>query len=429
MIHHLLAAYSFGASKEKIQHIFDIHAKDQRPLPPSIGTFTRENFKEHLGKAEAYTSFLQFFESEIEKNGAIDTVRRFVWSGDFLARTVGGLYHPMIHIGYGLEFDIPGIVAEGLSMAACTESHFAKIVPSHPDLTNSSLLPVQAQIYAENYSSTARGMFSQFVDQISSQLSTTLGVSDKTPSNDRSVPVEEQDPNTPDFLKDNQILKILKDIREDAAFDSVTYDNPNKFDTFIAKSENFDRINHYVSQWKIDENTKNIQEKLKELYTAAALLIGATGVRDGYPLRLDFGFAHTLTSIEFVHQYVCRIAPSEAVALIRGHFAITLVYYVVRGRPTFNFDGLLNYTTPQKNSNINNHWLDVFDRSLSCEEAHVIKAVRSCSVGQIIYGAHGDQNLNKIWLNVAQMVCDGDGKWDFDSLGFDESWKKLKESS
>lgn len=330
----------------------------------------------------------------------------------------------MIHIGYGLEFDIPGTVAEGLAMAACTEAHFSKIVPSHPDFTNASLLPVQAQVYAENYSSSAKGMFSQFVDQLSHQLSTTLGVSETKQPTDRSV--QESIPDTPNFLQDNQILHILEAIRHDAAFDGLAYENPDKFDTFLAQPEKLDRINYYMQQWKIEENTKSIQEKLKELFTTAAILLGGPAVRKDYPLRLDFAFMHALTSVEFVHQYVYRVAPSEAVALMKAHLAITLTYFVVKGRPTFNYDGLLNYKTVEKK---NNPWLDVFDRSLSCKEAHVIKAVRSCTVGQIIYGVQGDQELNKIWLNVAQMVCDGDGDWDFDSIGYSESWEKLKETA
>ena len=31
-----------------------------------------------------------------------------------LGRFLGGLVHPMIHAGYGLEFRLPGMVAEGV---------------------------------------------------------------------------------------------------------------------------------------------------------------------------------------------------------------------------------------------------------------------------------------------------------------------------
>lgn len=67
----------------------------------------------HLGEANAYTSYLRFFEKEIEQHGIINTVRRFVWSGDMLSRTLGGALHPIIHIGYGVEFSLPGQTAEG----------------------------------------------------------------------------------------------------------------------------------------------------------------------------------------------------------------------------------------------------------------------------------------------------------------------------
>lgn len=51
-VHHLLGAYSLGASPEQLRRIFDKYASYQKPKPPSTVTITRENWTEHLGNRE-----------------------------------------------------------------------------------------------------------------------------------------------------------------------------------------------------------------------------------------------------------------------------------------------------------------------------------------------------------------------------------------
>jgi hypothetical protein len=429
LIHHLLAAYSLGASKEKLQEIYDDHAKDQRPIPASIGTITRENFKSYLGKAEAYTSFLALFQSEIDKHGAVDTVRRWIWSGDFLARTVGGAYHPVIHIGYGLEFGIPGIVAEGLAMSACTESFYSKIVPDQPDLSSSALVPAQAQVYAENASSTVQSYVTQFVDQLSNQISSRLGISDKTTSStpaDRSA-ADDTTKNLPDYLKENSLFTIFSHIRNDPVFDNLfAVDDNMKFKTLLANVAAVERIKHYANQWVLEENTKSVQNKLQELWSWIAVALGSTGMRKDHPgvLKLDFFVMHALTSTEFLHQYVSRVTPSESVSLLHAHLSATMLHYITAGRPDLYVDGFLAYKSPTRDEKSNNNWLNVFDKALSCKEPHVIKTVRSCAVAQVVYGRHQDAKSNAAWLQVAEMAVDKDGHWDFSGVGFDYTWEK-----
>jgi len=58
---------------------------------------------------------VNFFANEVAKHGAIATVEKFVFSEEYnttkawgLAHLMAGVYHPMIHIGNGLEFGIHG---------------------------------------------------------------------------------------------------------------------------------------------------------------------------------------------------------------------------------------------------------------------------------------------------------------------------------
>ncbi|KAI9496473.1 hypothetical protein BDB00DRAFT_869413 [Zychaea mexicana] len=49
----------------------------------------------------------------------IDTMRYWVFEDEMLSRTVGGAYHPLIHLAYEVEFNLPNVAAEqALAMAA-----------------------------------------------------------------------------------------------------------------------------------------------------------------------------------------------------------------------------------------------------------------------------------------------------------------------
>lgn len=51
-VHHLLAAYSCGASPDLLKRIYEKHKSYQRPKPPQKVKITHENWEEHLGKNE-----------------------------------------------------------------------------------------------------------------------------------------------------------------------------------------------------------------------------------------------------------------------------------------------------------------------------------------------------------------------------------------
>lgn len=419
-----------GASKERLQEIFDHHASYQRPIPVSIGPITRESFKEHLSNPDAYTSFLELFNIEIKKNGMVDTVRRWVWSGDLLARTVGGALHPLIHIGYGLEFEIPGIVAEGLAMMACTESFYLPIVGMQPELNTSAVFPVSAQSAAENATSSARGYITQLATQLTSQLSMLDGSNKPKDDKTRSAASEQAEPSVDTsgvpFLKDNPLIAAAVGIKNDKTFDGlVSFDTKDKSQVVMKSQAAADKIKSYVGQWEIEESTKGVQKAFRQLHAFALVAYAAAAFKTNTPgseFKLDFFLMHALTSSEFVHQYISKVSPSEAASLMRSHLSVCIVYYITSGRPGLNVDALLGYNSPNRNNSSSNHWLDVFNRALKAEEVHVIKAVRSCAVGQILYGPSEGEELNSMWLKAAEMTLDKDGSFIHSGLGFEETW-------
>ncbi|KAG1149430.1 hypothetical protein G6F37_005133 [Rhizopus arrhizus] len=430
-VHHLLAAYSFGANKEKLQEIFEIHAKTQRPIPCSIRKITRENYKEFLNQADAYTDFQFFFQSEIDAYGMVDTVRRWVWHSDFLARAFAGLLHPLIHIGHGLEFGVSSIVAEGLSMLACTEASYNKIIPDLPELQTGSLIPLQVQSYAKNAGSSEKGWVNQWINKLSETVS-NLEISDPMAPSTTDTVADKYDDDIdsylstfPPCLRESKLLEMFIKIKRDPVFDGiVSHDEEDEFYKVFSNPHAVSRIKFYVRLWHMEQRQKDTQSKFKDLHLFSALLLGATGFRKDYPavIKLDFFLMHMLTSSEFIHQYLTRITPSESAILLLGQLASLIVAYVVSNRPALHVEGLLRYESSLDEVKINNPWTVLFEKSLDCKDVHVIKSVRSCAVGQVMHGHHQDACFSDIWLKVSKMCIDVNGNWTY-GVGFDDEWK------
>lgn len=72
---------------------------------------------------------MHFYASQIEVHGPINTLEKYVFSKEanltaegkqgpqMLDRFMSGLLHPMIHTGHWAEFNVPGILAEGVHSA------------------------------------------------------------------------------------------------------------------------------------------------------------------------------------------------------------------------------------------------------------------------------------------------------------------------
>ncbi|KAG9199417.1 hypothetical protein G6514_008482 [Epicoccum nigrum] len=82
-----------------------------------------ETYKLYLGNERYYRDFLLFFQKEIDKKGWPNVLKEYVFEGDeraddMLVRMFSGIVHPIIHLGFGVEFEQPTIIAEALALAA-----------------------------------------------------------------------------------------------------------------------------------------------------------------------------------------------------------------------------------------------------------------------------------------------------------------------
>lgn len=82
-----------------------------------------KGYQEYLGNEKHYHDFLVFFEREIDKKGYDAVINEYCLKGDerandMLVRMFMGFLHPIIHLGFGVEFKQPAIIAEALAQAA-----------------------------------------------------------------------------------------------------------------------------------------------------------------------------------------------------------------------------------------------------------------------------------------------------------------------
>ncbi|ORZ09906.1 hypothetical protein BCR42DRAFT_423306 [Absidia repens] len=383
LTHHLLAAYSFGANEKRLEEIYERHASYQRPLPPALDNpLTRENYHGQLGKASAYTSFLRLFEKEIDEHGILDTVRRWIWSGDMLSRFVGGAYHPLIHVGYGVEFGLKGQVAEGLAMAACTENRFSPWISDSPALRDT--------------------------------VPTIPAIS--------TAPLQQREEKG-----DNNKTSI----RQDSFFDAVLSANDeNRLSKIFSQPRAVDRINDYRNQWKHARawaTREDLNARVKELFSTAVVCHGATGFpaakEDEHAqggVKIDFFMMHALTSSYFIQILVPHLLAEEAASLMQAHLFSTLVHFVMVGRPEVKIDRLLEYVSPNFKSispeQPHKHWAHLLDATVD-EEEHVIKAIRACAQAQILYNDDPDWFDDALYLKAAELTYDLHGNWTF-GVGF-----------
>ena len=131
VVHHTLAIYALGASEKLLREGYESGELFKRPIGKSPAPISDDNFVDHLGDGKYYQAYLEFFSTQLDTKGVHKTLERYLYSKDvnfnhragvdgsqqpvILGRLMSGLMHPFIHVGYGLEFGLFGILAEGTS--------------------------------------------------------------------------------------------------------------------------------------------------------------------------------------------------------------------------------------------------------------------------------------------------------------------------
>lgn len=148
-VHHLLAIYALGAPGPVISAAYEAthldHMRVAFAVPDNV-TITDDNFTDYLGNDQCvsrvlyfpcpptlvcsyYNAYLDYFHRVVLEPGATISaiLEKYLFSPHFnvrkpqqgaeqpqmLNRFLEILIHPIIHAGYGAEFGILGLIAEG----------------------------------------------------------------------------------------------------------------------------------------------------------------------------------------------------------------------------------------------------------------------------------------------------------------------------
>ncbi|KAA1473981.1 hypothetical protein DENSPDRAFT_823618 [Dentipellis sp. KUC8613] len=358
--HHMFAIYALGATPELLDAAYATHMQYQKPLVRSPHSITEANFLEHLDEDEYYEAYLAYFANYLDTHDIAETVDRFIFSPEYnyipnldelnardkknggtgskqqpemLNRCLASLVHPLIHVGYGVEFGVKGQLAEdrmiiicwtGLAMTAVHPPFQTPIVPyslfsSHPDFTTAPSASLLKRLAA-------------------------LTVTSKSA------------PSTPPKPTFSLHQRILADPSL-AAGVAIDASNPKKYEDLIERSG--DRLHALVTEWygkwlegatTNEEVESRLEAMVEEIVWGNVMWFGVggwagPGKKDGQNINADFYMMHLVTSAHFLPNFALLPSASNPAALnpplslanrlllVRTYFAQSVGWYIARGRP------------------------------------------------------------------------------------------------
>ncbi|KAF5375845.1 hypothetical protein D9615_008239 [Tricholomella constricta] len=380
-VHYVLALWAMGADAEIIQAAYDLDCTYLLPRFESPARITAANYDQHFGDANYYSAYLDFFNDVVREKGVAQAVEEYVFDlkanfvdgktagqdqPEMLNRFMDGIIHPMIHVGNGLEFGLPGLVAEGL---AWTAVHF----PS-----SSLVIPASLWETTTTTQSAAQG--------------------------------------------NTHALTIISRIANDARFDAVPRVELY-YDIFSSTTAKYsEAINAYVRAWSYDRTDPGeVERKIEELVWANTVIYAVGGWTEGEAFNADFFLAHLVTSSLFLSPIAAHLTPASQELLCRSYFAVCLTWWIGRGRPTFDIPSFFASTSlspslsppssspPQRRNKhalpspdspkalTPNAWLQLVQESLTVPDEHLPKTLRALAHFADIYGRRprGDPVLVK----------------------------------
>ncbi|KAF2646786.1 hypothetical protein P280DRAFT_388210 [Massarina eburnea CBS 473.64] len=384
IVHHLLTLFALGATPSEIQKGYDDNTSYQRP-PVSLkqevvdDMHQPERFKTYLGNEEYYRDFLVFFQGQIEKLGWEDVLNEYVFKGDeraddMLVRMFSGFMHSIIHLGFGVEFGQPAIIAEALAQAAVHDNWIGTL------------------FFEAEKAAKANGA---------------------EPKNTKSL------------------VQLLEDIRTDKKLSGAAHwEDANKIRDGILKRAP-DEMIKIASQYVISE--EQLAEKDAELINATVYYT-ASAQHPPSQIKFDFFYMHCVNSSIFFSTFFSStfLRPATKVRLLEWKARIDLAMYASRATPALDLSHITSY---KSTLNPPSSWQEVFERvNRYPDDGHVSKLVRALAHGEQVCKKFEDREgflikgdmWEKLGIMVVESVEAGEPKW-VRSCGFEEAWESVPE--
>ncbi|KAJ5165514.1 uncharacterized protein N7500_007344 [Penicillium coprophilum] len=377
--HQLLSIYALGAAPEDIKACYERNKSYQRPALPTSQDVIQSmhdvaQFQEYFGKEEHYPNYLAFFQHEIDAKGVAEVLNIYVFAGDeraesMMCRLFGGLVHPLIHLGFGIEFNQPAIVAQGLAQAAV-----------HDDwLGRAFFLPAE-------------------------KLAGGIGKPGQ-----------------------KSLLQLLNEMRADKALiESVKWSDSNKIkDGVLHRAP--EQMLKYASQYTVSED--QVEERLADMINTVAYYTSAAQ-RPTREMRLDFFFIHCVNSSIFFSKILILpfLDQKSKLRMLEWKGRIDLLMYISRGTPDLLLDEVANYPMNEDWSQIFARSI-----AHPGDDGHLAKLARALAHGQHVCQAYESKHpevpiKGDMWLRIGNIAVDstveeGDRPMWVRSTGFDEAWE------
>jgi hypothetical protein len=389
--HSILSVYALGGSPVEIQRAFEDGADIQQPIPSqeklTVKTLADPHeFRARMGQLDQYPNFLAFFQNQILEKGWVAVVQEQCFSRTSNSETIfanllEGLYHPLIHLGLGIEFAQPSIIAEGLAQAASHDSMSIEryILDCEQEALKIAVSqrPLVALYQDLNSSESIRAASRGFGDGVSRVRDGILGCSSK------------------------ELVEIAAQFRVRAP---------------------------------------NLQRAFAETTNVSAYASGAAK-RPRKEHKIDFFHMHGVTASVLLDVFLRQswISLEDKIRLVERKGRVDLLWYAASGAVDLNHSAIANYTA---HLSAGSDW-DALYKAVVKEhdDGHLAKFVRALKHGQTISQPFESSDeggafpvKGNEWLAIAQLGYDStagkpiEQKWVW-GAGFDECWELVPSES
>jgi len=386
IVHTSLALWALGASGPVINAMYGVQTKQQRPLLESPEPITAQNLHDHLGDAKFYPGYLKFFTQEVLDKGAVCALEEYVYSKkanfiaerddksqpEMMSRSFQALLHPMIHCGYGLEFGLPGVMAEGLAQTAVHPAGLRALIP--PSLWDESQSGVDSLVNALP------------------ALALNAVPSVKPPA-----------------ASGVHAFTIMSRILDDPRFAVEPAESGDRVQMIMKPmmttlETQGDALHAFADEWisgMIDSSS--MEKKIEEISWMNILIYGIGGWKESREFRADFPLLHIVTPLIFLPSYAAYLKPSSMAILIKSYFTLSLTWWIARGRPVIDIHGFYastsaNPTPPGPHPTPSSETLPSPSHAHAVTPNSFLPLIQSAMV-------HPDDHLCKLQRTLAHLSC------------------------
>ena len=281
---------------------------------------------------------------------------------------LAGFLHPLIHLGFGIEFKQPAIIAEALAQAAVHENWIARV-----------LLDTE-KIAAESGDQTSKSM-----------------------------------------------IELIHEVRaNDKIRTSPHWDDGNKIRDGVLKRAP-EEMMRLAAQWRV--STDKVEEKTAEMVNADAYFTGGAQMPPK-EIKFDFYYMHSVNCSIFFSAFMKlpELGLENKVRLLEWKGRYDLASYASRGSPQLRMDDIRHYRPNKPEMG----WPGIIKRVNGLEDdGHVAKLIRALAHGEELckeYSGEAFPIQSDMWLKLGHMVIDSveetDAKW-VRNAGFQQAWEKV----